>query len=746
MFMGRTLTRVLVASAALVLFAGGCGQPDQNKSCAGEETACNGEDDDCDGEVDEGLTRACEKSEGVCAESKVSCTQGSYPACGSDEYGSSYETNESSCDGKDNDCDGEIDEECSCQSGTSQECYSGSDSTAGVGECNVGTQECTRGSWGVCKGETRPVGESCDGLDNDCDGSVDENVTKACANQKGVCAGASARCSDGNFPTCGAAEYGTDFEGTESTCDGKDNDCDGEIDEGCGSDCTPSAEKCDGKDNDCDGSVDEMLTQMCPKQKGVCSGVSVTCSSGSYPTCGAAEYGADFETKESSCDGIDNDCDGEVDEAKPCKTWSKLYQSGGPVTVHAVETTSAGGVLVAGRFSSGVDFGGGARSSGGDIDGFVAKYDATGNYAWDVVVDGWGEEVVTSLSVASNGEILAGGEFKGGLKVGNNNYSSSGATDVFLVRITGSGSVKWSMTYGNGNSRGDRLAKVAADPTGGFYVCGGYVGGMRIGSKRLPSTGGYHDQYVARLKSNGSTSWAKGFGSPSNDPMNRCTSDSKGNVVITGNFRGSVDYGGGTLSPSGFQDGIVAKYDPNGNHLWSKKFGGSASGDYGHAVVSDTNDNIYLVGTFRKTLNLDGHSASANGRDGFLAKLNPSGKTQFLTPFSGPDIDNPFDVTLDSKGRPVLSGYFKGTITLGSKSYSATDMKSDTFLVGCDTSGKVRWSRAVKGKGKTLGRGIAGGANNQLVVGGAFGTDVTLEGTTTSSQGKTDGWLLSFLP
>ncbi|MFO0755928.1 MAG: MopE-related protein [Byssovorax sp.] len=70
---------------------------------------------------------------------------------------------------------------CACVNGTTQSCYSGSAQTLGVGLCHAGVQTCTLGHFGACTGEVVPDAEICDGKDNDCDGQVDEDQpTVAC--------------------------------------------------------------------------------------------------------------------------------------------------------------------------------------------------------------------------------------------------------------------------------------------------------------------------------------------------------------------------------------------------------------------------------------------------------------------------------------------------------------------------------------------------------------------------------------
>lgn len=183
----------------------------------GAEETCNDKDDDCDGVADEGVTNACGGCGAVTAEE---------------------------CNTYDDDCDGEIDEGCQCTVGTTQACYGGPPGTEGVAGCLAGTQTCEGkefGKWGECVGQALPAVETCDGVDNDCDGKADERWS-AGSNACGYCDG-------------------------EEVCDGADNDCDGWVDEyvanKCG-DCAPEpTEVCDGQDNDCDGVVDEGVTNAC---------------------------------------------------------------------------------------------------------------------------------------------------------------------------------------------------------------------------------------------------------------------------------------------------------------------------------------------------------------------------------------------------------------------------------------------------------------------------------------------------
>jgi len=325
-------------------------------ACAGEVAPttelCNGLDDDCDGTVDEGdpeSGRLCGSDVGICVRGRDSCVAGALECVGAVEAAVEV------CDGLDNNCDGSIDEG---NPGGGASCG------IGVGSCMAGTETCAGGTLS-CTGSVGPSLELCNTLDDDCDGTADEDFDlmsdvlncgacgNACMYMDAIALCGSGTCSMGpclpgyvdlNGGTDGC-EYACDYRGTE-VCNGLDDDCDGTTDIGlsppmtfcnpngvCGSTVAtcggvlgwqcmypaayePTETDCDSLDNDCDGSVDEgfpLLATSCAFGAGACrtTGAYVCNAAGDNVECNAAAPGVPADEE---CDNIDNDCDGTIDE------------------------------------------------------------------------------------------------------------------------------------------------------------------------------------------------------------------------------------------------------------------------------------------------------------------------------------------------------------------------------------------------------------------------------------------------
>lgn len=289
------------------------------------QDVCSGSDEDCDGQTDEG-TITCGTDR--CFNEVPRCVDGQNNLC----EPLAGDPSDVTCDGVDDDCDGRLDEDFSIQI---TEC--------GIGSClGTGEQRCELGEVvDTCQPFGAQPDVTCDNIDEDCDGRVDEGVpTENIQCGVGACEATGVRqCVQGVFADLCEPKSSV---GVDSTCDQIDDDCDGRADEAflqitieCGQgvcqrdgvltcemgsvseDCTPGSpigiDTCDGVDDDCDGLLDEAYESVVTRcGTGACSATGLTqCADGDIIDQCVPLLGDQFD---GSCDGIDQDCDAVIDE------------------------------------------------------------------------------------------------------------------------------------------------------------------------------------------------------------------------------------------------------------------------------------------------------------------------------------------------------------------------------------------------------------------------------------------------
>ena len=322
----------------------------------GQEELCNALDDNCDDVVDEGFVDADEDGQADCIDPDddddgVSDDADNCPLtpnaeqfdfdeddlgdeCDGDDDNDLVEDegdcapfdadafpgNQEECNGKDNDCNGEIDDGLG-------------ETTCGLGICVHIVDNCEGGEVQECDPLQGVEDESCNGLDDNCDGDVDEDF------EVGVlCVVGLGKCMDEGLFTCledGTGVYCVAEAGDPDPefCNGLDDDCDGPADEELGTTtcglgecvhtidncvagldqvCDPlegaAPEFCDGKDNDCNGETDEGLGNI-TCGLGECVHTIPFCQDGAVQDCDPLAGAVD-----EVCNGLDDNCSGQVDD------------------------------------------------------------------------------------------------------------------------------------------------------------------------------------------------------------------------------------------------------------------------------------------------------------------------------------------------------------------------------------------------------------------------------------------------
>ncbi|MEN8188055.1 MAG: T9SS type A sorting domain-containing protein [Bacteroidota bacterium] len=280
-----------------------------------------------------------------------------------------------------------------------------------------------------------------------------------------------------------------------------------------------------------------------------------------------------------------------------------------------------------------------------------------------------------------------------GYIVAGHTESFGGGNDAWLIKTDAEGNEVWNQTFGGSNS--DYFTGIQQTSDEGFIMTG-FTNSFG---------GGNYDAWLVKTDAEGNEMWSETFGGGEGDWGYSVQQTSDGGYIVTGY---TLSYGAGEY------DAWLIKTDTDGNEVWSKTFGGSAS-DQGMSG-QQTSDGGYIVTGYT-------YSYGAGGSDVWLIKTDAAGNEVWNQTFGGSEDDIGYSVQQTSDGDYILAGY-----TL---SYGAGN--GDIWLIKIDTDGNEVWNQTFGGSADDLGSSVQQTSEGGYIITGYTGS---------YGAGSWDVWLI----
>ena len=460
-----------------------------------------------------------------------------------------------------------------------------------------------------------------------------------------------------------------------------------------------------------------------------------------------------------------------------------------------IATDSSGNVYVTGQSGSGVaarifNSNGtniGSLTNSGGTDAIIVKYDTNGFAQWATRVSTNTSDIGYAIATDTSGNLYVTGQGGSGSVISAFNANgtafattlpNAGGTDAFIVKYNTSGVVQWVARVASTGA--DIGFGITTDTSNSVYVTGQggnatvtafNANGTAFGTT-LPNAGS-SDAFIVKYNTDGVVQWATRIASTSNDIGYAISSDTSGNVYVTGQggvatvtaFNADGTAFGTILPNRSGNDVFIVKYNTSGVVQWATSLG-TQNNDFARAIALDQTSNIYTTGVFSGgSLSIYGQSVSLFSSipdvglgDVFVVKYNTNGAPQWVARIASTATDIGFAIATDSSGNVYLTGYRGNAVTTiynaNGSIFGTTSAVggTDTLVVKYNTDGVAQWVALIGSTGNDIGQSIATDSAGNVYVTGqggnatvtAFNADRTAFATTLPNAGAGDAFIVKY--
>ena len=544
------------------------------------------------------------------------------------------------------------------------------------------------------------VWESCNGIDDNCNGSNDEGLSFYTYYVDGDQDGYGSELDPGNslcyYPGPGYSSNNADCDDTNISIN-------------------PSAwEICNGLDDNCNSAVDEGLYAIYYVD-------ADGDGSGSVLDAGISlcnDPGAGYSLNNDDCD----DTDSTIHPSAPAIDWQKCFGGSSDDLAYAIQQTSDHGFIVTGISYSndgnvsghhGYDFytdfwivkidsltniewqkslggslndgsysvkqtidggfvaAGYALSNDGDISGthsgyfygdyWIVKLDATGNIEWQKCLGGAVDEAANSIEQTTDGGFVV----TGWTTSNNGDVSDNhGGEDCWTVKLDASGNIEWQKCLGGYLNERSYSVKQTID---GGFITAGYT---FSNNDNVSGNHGSDDYWVVKFDAAGNTQWQKCYGGNDFDAATSVEQTKDGGYILSGSSR---SHDGDVSGNHGYSDAWIVKLDSTGNILWQRSLGGSDN-DNANSIQQTTDNGYIVIGySYSNDGNVSGHHGNSGHADYWVVKLDALGNIKWQESLGGLDQDEGSSVEQTTDGGYIIAGNTKSNGGNVSGNYGGND-------------------------------------------------------------------------
>ncbi|MCI9448555.1 MAG: MucBP domain-containing protein, partial [Lachnospiraceae bacterium] len=351
---------------------------------------------------------------------------------------------------------------------------------------------------------------------------------------------------------------------------------------------------------------------------------------------------------------------------------AQLIGGTGYDNVYTIEVTSDGGYIVGGNTTETINLENGEIiNSHGNEDLFLIKYNEKEEIEWSKTIGGSNLDRITCIKETKDNGYVVGGYFLSrSIDLGNGieliNKSSSGAgNDGMVIKYDNSGNLQWAKVIG-GTDDYDYIKALTETNDGGFIAAGEFAYcDIELDNGEIVKPRGSSDIILIKYDKDGKVEWVKQIGANKSEKINCIKSTNDGGFIIGGYTDSVIDVGNGIiLGNNGLNDGIIIKYDKEGQAEWGRNIGGN-NNDYITCIAEKTNGEYIIGGYFESKdieLSEDNTITNQGGQDGMIIRIREEMGVPEIQELVVENIQKEFRITTKVQ---EIDGIKGGTISSG---------------------------------------------------------------------------------